>query len=66
VRRTAATSTAIARAKLNGADDLEPLYRDHATAKIADFVERTLATAPPLTDAQLDRIAAILRRGRAA
>jgi hypothetical protein len=33
-------------------------------AQLADMVERALATAPPLTDAQLDRIAAILRGGR--
>lgn len=37
--------------------------RDHAAAKVAHFLERTLAEAPPLTSEQLDRLAAILRGG---
>lgn len=34
-----------------------------AAAKIADYVEKIIAEAPPLTDEQRDRIAALLRAG---
>jgi hypothetical protein len=34
-----------------------------AAANLQSYVERVLATAPPLTDEQRDRIAAILRGG---
>jgi hypothetical protein len=36
--------------------------RDLAAARLADHVERVISTAPPMTDEQRDRIAAILRR----
>jgi hypothetical protein len=64
VRRTAHTATAIARAKKDSRTDLEPLYRAHAEARIADFVERTLATAPPLSEDQVDRLVATLTAPR--
>lgn len=35
--------------------------RDLAAAKIADYVERVLADAPPLTDEQRTRLAELLR-----
>lgn len=35
--------------------------RDLAAAKLDAYVKRVLAEAPPLTDAQRDRIAALLR-----
>lgn len=35
--------------------------RDLAAEKIAQYVERTVSSAPPLTDEQRDRIAALLR-----
>lgn len=35
--------------------------REYAVAKLADFVERTVATAPPLTAEHIERIAALLR-----
>ena len=35
--------------------------RDHAAAKLETYVERVVADAPPLTPAQRDRIAALLR-----
>lgn len=37
--------------------------RDYYAAKLADYVQRTVAAAPPLTDEQLDRIAVLLRGG---
>lgn len=35
--------------------------RDLAAEKLAAYVERVVADAPPLTDAQLERVTAILR-----
>lgn len=40
--------------------------RDKASADIEAYVGRVLAAAPPLTDAQKERIAALLRVGSAA
>lgn len=37
--------------------------RDLAEAKIAAYVERTLAAAPPLTPAQVKRLSGLLRTG---
>lgn len=37
--------------------------RNHRAAYLADHVRRVLAEWPPLSDAQLDRIAALLRAG---
>jgi hypothetical protein len=39
--------------------------RELAEAKIADYIEKVVAEAPPLTDEQRDRIAALLRAGAA-
>lgn len=39
---------------------------DHAASKIAAYVQRVVAEAPPLTPAQRDRIAVLLRGGAAA
>nr|WP_298984780.1 hypothetical protein [uncultured Micrococcus sp.] len=39
--------------------------RDLAAAKLDAYVKRVLAEAPPLTDAQRDRIAALLRPTKA-
>jgi hypothetical protein len=44
-------------------DEIEDARRDLAVAKIADYVERVVSGAPPLTDLQRDRIAALLRAG---
>ena len=38
--------------------------RDLAAAKIAAYVERVVADAPPLTDEQRDRLSAIIGAGR--
>jgi len=39
------------------------LRRDYAAEKLADYVAQVVAQAPPLTAAQRDRIAALLRGG---
>ncbi len=40
------------------------LRRDYAAEKLAAYVNAVVAKAPPLTPAQRDRIAALLRGGR--
>jgi hypothetical protein len=42
-------------------DGIADARRDLATAKIAAYVERTIAEAPPLTSEQRDRLVALLR-----
>ena len=39
--------------------------RDFAASKLSDYISRTLATAPPLTDSQRERLAHLLRGGGA-
>ncbi|MDP9692712.1 UNVERIFIED_ORG: hypothetical protein J2X79_000241 [Arthrobacter globiformis] len=39
----------------------EDARRDLAAAKLAQYVERVVAEAPPLTDEQVNRIARLLR-----
>ena len=39
--------------------------RDAAAARVEDYVTRIVSEAPPLTDAQRDRIAALLRPTKA-
>ncbi len=39
------------------------LRRDYAAEKLAEYVVKVVAQAPPLTPAQRDRIAALLRSG---
>ncbi len=50
------------------ADDPEVLAarRDLRAARLADYIERVVSEAPPLTDAQRDRLALLLRGGAAA
>ncbi len=47
------------------ADDPELIdaRRAHAAERLAEFIEETVAKAPPLTDAQRDRLAGLLRGG---
>ena len=52
----------VAAARRWGRDSLD-LDRDYAAERLAEYVERTLAAAPPLTPAQRDRIAVLLRGG---
>lgn len=50
------------------ADDPERInaQRDFTTAKLADYIKRTVDAAPPLTPEQRDRLAGLLRGGDAA
>ena len=50
-----------------GPDDPEYVAaeRDYWADRLHDYVAAALAKAPPLTDEQLERIAALLRSGRA-
>lgn len=43
--------------------DLIEARCDLKTARIADYITRTVDAAPPLTAAQLDRLALLLRAG---
>lgn len=46
-------------------DQIDDARRDLAEAKIVNYVEKIVAAAPPLSDEQRDRIAALLRAGGA-
>jgi len=52
---------ATARRFPNDPDRLAEARRDLAAAKLQDYIERTLADAPPLSDAQRERLAVLLR-----
>lgn len=41
-------------------------YRNMRALRLEDYVKKTLQAAPPLTDEQRERIAALLRAGGAA
>lgn len=41
---------------------VEAARRDLAEAKVADYVARVLAEAPPLTEGQLDRLCALMHQ----
>lgn len=47
--------------KLGTPADVSEARRDLAAAKLADYIKRTVDQAPPLTDEQRERIAALLR-----
>jgi hypothetical protein len=53
---------ATARRFPNDPDRLAEARRDLAAAKLQDYIERTLADAPPLSDAQRERLALLLHR----
>ena len=44
-------------------DELAAAKRDHAAASIAAHIEKVTAAAPPLTEAQANRLAGLLRGG---
>jgi hypothetical protein len=46
--------------------EISEARRDLAAAKIATYVQKVVAAAPPLSDDQLTRIAGLLRAGGAA
>jgi len=50
-------------ARLGTPADIEAARQDHAAAKLADYVAKVVAEAPPLSPAQRDRIAILLRGG---
>ncbi|MCI1788621.1 MAG: hypothetical protein LKI58_11280 [Actinomyces sp.] len=54
-----------AAARRGTAADVTTARRDLAAAKIEDYVSRVVAEAPPLTPAQRDRIAALVKAGGA-
>ena len=69
-QRTIGTRTASAKGRLIHAhrknsgrtpEQIEDLRRDLNEAKIADYLERVLAQAPPMTDEQRTRLAELLR-----
>jgi hypothetical protein len=51
--------------KMGDAETAERAGRDMYAGLLEEHVASVLAKAPPLTDAQLDRIAAVLRSSRA-
>ena len=60
-----AAHLALARASRGKPDpsELAARRRDLAEAKLAAYIARTVAAAPPLTPAQRDRLALLLRDG---
>lgn len=60
LRRLAARAGAAA---TNGAPDLNERRAELAEARLANHIRKVCAAAPPLTDAQRDRLAALLRPG---
>ena len=62
LRRLAARAGAAA---TNGAPDLNERRAELAEARLANHIRKVCAAAPPLTSAQRDRLAALLRPGTA-
>lgn len=60
--RVAALSRAVRNNERPEADLIEA-RRDHRAARTYEFVRKAVAEAPPLTDAQCQRIAALLLAG---
>ncbi|MDV6291649.1 hypothetical protein [Rhodococcus aetherivorans] len=52
------------RRRFDPSGDHSELMRDIAASRCLDAIEELLAAAPPLTEAQIDRITAVLRGGR--
>lgn len=44
-------------------EDHTDLRRDHAAEKLAEYIAKTVADAPPLTPEQRDRLTALLKGG---
>lgn len=62
-----ATKSALGVASRSGDPErIHAARRDHAAAMLETAIQRVLADAPPLTPAQRDRIATLLRVGAAA
>ena len=60
---TKTRSTLALTIKKNPNADVTELRRQLKAERLADYVERKLAEAPPITAAQRDRIAVLLRGG---
>jgi len=43
-----------------GTADRDTIARDYAAARLEDYIRKTVAAAPPLTEDQRDRLAALL------
>jgi hypothetical protein len=56
---------ALSRSRSDDDPELVGAKRDLAEAKIADYIERVLAAAPPLTDEQKCRLVELMRPVRA-
>ena len=56
---------ALSRSRNADDPDLADARRNLRAARLADYVEKVVAEAPPLTPEQRDRITAILRGGEA-
>ena len=64
--RNAALTRAVRNGERQAADKaLEECRRELAALRLAEYVEETVRNCPPLTDAQIDTIAGLLRSGRA-
>lgn len=50
-------------ARRGNPSEITEAKRDHAAARIEQFVEKIVATAPPLSVEQTDRIVTVLRGG---
>jgi hypothetical protein len=63
--RIAGLSRAVRNGERTDDTELVDAQRDFATARIADYIDKVLAEAPPLTDQQRTRLAELLRPVRA-
>ena len=57
---------ALSRDRASDDPELAGARRDLRAARLEEYIERTLAEAPPLTDEQLDKLAVLLHRGKKA
>jgi hypothetical protein len=68
VARARAAVGALSRCVKNGersVDELENAYRDLEFAKVAEFIQKTVAVAPPFTPEQVNRLRVLLEPARA-
>lgn len=56
----------LSRSRTTDDPELVAARRDLAAAKLEEHIERALASAPPLSDAQRERLASILSGGASA
>lgn len=66
VRHHRARIAALSRDRSSDDPDLVDARRDLRAANLEQYIERTLAEAPPLTDEQIDKLAVLLHRGKKA